>query len=1316
MASNKSTKQVNAMVSRAMRVAAVLPSVSRLRPLAAYMLEQGLLATGLIAGQLLLAPLTYAGPEGGVVISGQGNVNTISPTHTDINQQSQNLLMNFDSFDVSSDESVLITQPNAGAWFVGQVEGGSPTSIFGSITANGKIALINTSGVVFGENARVNAAGIFASSLGVNANDIFSGNIELEAAPGSGGYVVNHGLIQASVGGSVTLLGETVSNSGVIVATLGQVNLASGNKAVVNFGPEQLIGIEVTEAVLENNEGLKAAVSNTGSIDASGGVVMLTSSVSRSLFDNAINNEGVIRARGAEYKDGVIRLFGQGGGVLNTGVLETSATDGTSGGQIVLSSDVDTIVAGEARLLARSNLGTGGQVDILGDTVAIQNQALVDVSGATGGGVVNVNATKLVDVTGDVRLIANALAAGDGGQINITGQDLNIAGSIAVQGGADSGDGGSATLTASQQVEFSGSVDASAKEGRRGDFVINAPTLTVDDSGAGALSVAALEASNTNLTLNAQSQVVIDDLSSNQLRLQGDLAINVIGSALGSAEEQTIVFTTRGANDTISTDGTITVQVTDGSVSANALIDLAGKMEAEPLPAPLPNDPMRPADTISLAATNGRIRVRSTASLHALADDSAAGRILLSVDGITKVNESGTILFSGVADASSDAGVGGSVKLLADRVGLFELTDIDVSGALGGGEILVGGNYQGLGIEATASRTYVGGDVMLVADATELGNGGRVIIWSDENTKFYGGISAHGGPQGGDGGFSEVSSKESLTFRGDVSLAASVGAAGTLLLDPRNIVVASGGGDDLAGAVGIDDDGFAETYSFAEDLLAISTIAAGTITALTDIGTAVVLQANNDITVNEAITTNAVGPGGDLTLQAGRSVFINANITTDGGTFTVIANDTAANEVQRIDATGAELTIASGVDIDTGSGDISLTMSTGTGGIGEDSGDIIFERLTTTGHVFIGQAGQTLGSSVLRASAASRVTAASLTIDISNAVNTTGTIGFSGAALNTTISNLELRTQGGASYINEFDGLIIGSSILGGLSGINVGVGDFELTTAGAISQTEALVSSGLTTLTAPGSSILLGGSNDFGTVVIGGTTTTHVTINDTNAIVLGDMNITGNADIDAGGLLTATSVTTNASGTIDLDTSSGGIIATSVVSADTASITAAAGDITLGSVTAAGAVDITATLGSINDATTDTVAADVSGSAITLIAATGIGSTQALEFVDSASVNASVTGTGNINLQGLGALTLGNANTAAGSITVGAAGALVATLVDATGGLVDLDAAGLLTATSVTTNTSGIIDLDTSSGGIIATSVGSADTASITA
>ncbi|MFN3237490.1 MAG: hypothetical protein ACE37D_10555, partial [Pseudomonadales bacterium] len=89
------------------------------------MLEKGLMASTLLGGQLLLAPLAAAGPEGGVVVSGQGSVTRLNALDTKIDQQSQNLLMNFDSFDLNADESVLISQPNAAAWFVGQIVGGS---------------------------------------------------------------------------------------------------------------------------------------------------------------------------------------------------------------------------------------------------------------------------------------------------------------------------------------------------------------------------------------------------------------------------------------------------------------------------------------------------------------------------------------------------------------------------------------------------------------------------------------------------------------------------------------------------------------------------------------------------------------------------------------------------------------------------------------------------------------------------------------------------------------------------------------------------------------------------------------------------------------------------------------------------------------------------------------------------------------------------------------------------------------------------------------------------------------------------------------
>ncbi|MFT7140738.1 MAG: large exoprotein involved in heme utilization and adhesion, partial [Sulfitobacter sp.] len=101
------------------QLATRLRSRPRLRPLMSHMLEKGLLAGTLVTGQLLFAPLAYAGPEGGTVVSGQGTITRVNALDTRISQQSQNLLMNFDSFDLSKDETVLINQPNAAAWFVG---------------------------------------------------------------------------------------------------------------------------------------------------------------------------------------------------------------------------------------------------------------------------------------------------------------------------------------------------------------------------------------------------------------------------------------------------------------------------------------------------------------------------------------------------------------------------------------------------------------------------------------------------------------------------------------------------------------------------------------------------------------------------------------------------------------------------------------------------------------------------------------------------------------------------------------------------------------------------------------------------------------------------------------------------------------------------------------------------------------------------------------------------------------------------------------------------------------------------------------------
>nr|WP_167772554.1 filamentous hemagglutinin N-terminal domain-containing protein [Ramlibacter henchirensis] len=133
---------------------------------------------------------------------------------------------------------------------------------------------------------------------------------------------------------------------------------------------------------------------------------------------------------------------------------------------------------------------------------------------------------------------------------------------------------------------------------------------------------------------------------------------------------------------------------------------------------------------------------------------------------------------------------GGSIDVFGQRVGLLAGANLDASGQSGGGQVRVGGDYQGQNAGVpNAARTYVDAAASIKADAVQQGDGGRVIVWSDEVTRMHGQISARGGAQGGDGGFAEVSGKQYLDYTGLVDLRAPQGATGTLLLDPQDVTI-----------------------------------------------------------------------------------------------------------------------------------------------------------------------------------------------------------------------------------------------------------------------------------------------------------------------------------------------------------------------------------------------------------------------------------------------------------------------------------------------------------------------------------------------
>ncbi len=292
--------------------------------------------------------------------------------------------------------------------------------------------------------------------------------------------------------------------------------------------------------------------------------------------------------------------------------------------------------------------------------------------------------------------------------------------------------------------------------------------------------------------------------------------------------------------------------------------------------------------------------------------------VQLTGSGVTISTQAGTTITSGTLDAShvgatpdkSLSQIGGEVNVLGDKVGLIS-ANINASGTNGGGTVRIGGDYQGKGTIPNASRTFVSSDSVINADALSHGNGGRVIVWADQTTAFYGNISAHGGLSSGNGGFAEVSGKNYLDFQGLVDLRAFSGSQGTLLLDPTDITISAVPTTPTM-TIGAT---FQDTATTSSNILNTdlqNQLGLGNVIVTTASG----LGGAGDITVSAPITWNS--PFG-LTLRADNRILVNQNITSTSGNITLEANIAGTASGQSIGITVGNSTISSTT------GNISLT-------------------------------------------------------------------------------------------------------------------------------------------------------------------------------------------------------------------------------------------------------------------------------------------------------------------------------------------------------------------------------------------------------
>ncbi|MDH5612710.1 MAG: filamentous hemagglutinin N-terminal domain-containing protein, partial [Gammaproteobacteria bacterium] len=718
-------------------------------------------ACGLFFSAVFTSFSVVAAPQGGAIVAGQGSISAPSSSVTQIQQFSNNMVVDWQSFNVGANELVQFSQPSSTAAVLNRINDISPSEIFGSVTANGLLFLMNPNGILFGEGSRVQVNGLFATNLEMDASRFMSGDYAFESLGMLDGSIINRGVISASTGG-VSLISDTgVVNDGKILATVGSINLAVTTSATLDFSGDGLLQLVVTGEVLNNAESLDSAISNSGEIIAEGGDVLISGRAARDVFTNVVNNTGVIRATRVINEGGVITLAGSSGNINNSGTL--------------------------------------------------------DVSGA------------------------------EAGEIVVTAENIS----------------------------HSGLIDASTTSG-------NAGSVTLQSSA-------------------------------------------------------------------------------DTFVQAQSLIT-----------------------------------------------------------------------------AQADNGTGGNIQLLGNRVGVFDSSQVNASGTIGGGNILIGGDYQGNNSDIqNASQTYVGAGSSIAADAAESGNGGKVIVWADQTTQYYGSISAQGGAVSGDGGFVEVSGKSWLNFAGLVNTGAVNGITGALLLDPTDITIQAAGATDVESTTAAGTETFQETTTTDTSILTVADL----LTALGSNNVVVTADSTGagggDITVADAINTTAdLGADRSLTLD-GRNIYINAGIdaTTGSNTrvLTLNLNADAINGGGTVEVNAAittnngNLTVSSVGDVkigglvSAGTADVSITTSdAGSDVYSVAATDLLAARRVTINSA--GSIGQTAALYVdVNAGAANRLQLASCaTCDITVVENTALNLNALLIADTVGVRNIDL-TASSWSFNNSLD-------------------------------------------------------------------------------------------------------------------------------------------------------------------------------------------------------------------------------------------------------------------------------------------------------
>ncbi|MDE1149843.1 MAG: filamentous hemagglutinin N-terminal domain-containing protein [Azospirillaceae bacterium] len=1035
-------------------------------------------AVGGTLGAYILSALlsqAHANPTGGTVTVGAATINASKPNTLTITQGTDKAAINWQSFSIGAGETVNFVQPSSSSVILNRVIGSDPSSIFGTLTANGTVMLVNPNGVIFGAGSRVDVGSLVATTANISDADFLAGRYNFnQASTNPNAAIVNAGDITIKDSGLAALVAPSVQNSGVIHARLGKVALGGAQTFTLDFQGDGLLSFDASSAVTalpHNADGsaVQALVVNSGQIVAEGGVVQLSARAVKGVVDHVINTDGVIVATSVGSQNGKIIL------------------SGGDNGTVAISGTVDASGKGAGE--------TGGTVIATGADVAVAAGAVVDASGDAGGGTIAIgsdgtgtslataqNLSGSVSLAAGATLNADALTNGDGGRVTLLSQDSTLfSGNITAKGGANGGNGGSAEVSSHEAVTLDGGVTLTAAKGKTGTLLLDPSTLEItngssgsgtQDTAAASGTLASTAADSGANTVSSGKIVALTATSDVVLQATGQITVDNLGTVnLGSGHSLTLQSTATGGITFLSPSTTEIVASGGGNITLQAL----------GIGSTITNVAKLTSDTgIITISANGNITLANALT-------GGGVQVTSSVGSITNVGT--TNLISGTNGVILSA-TGGSVGSATSTIS----THTTQLGLETGGDLFVTNDETlvALLLNASHARPSVTNTYQLISpgltfDVTDTGSlnlnslqqtssplylqvsGDRDVVLGNINvtSSGYVAVTATGGNivagSGMSAGTPLTASAVKLTAQGSTGVNGAIGTSTTPLYTNASTLIASAGTGGINVSNGattlsvqsaVAQGGAVQIANGAADLT-VGTVTGGTVTLSSGAAIQDDADATTSITANSLSLTAVSGIGthaDPLTSNAGTLSALNTN----GGIFLNLTN-TSATTLSSVQNTGT-----GAIEVATAAPTTVTNLSTG-GGSGDDI-SLTANGLLTVNTINAGSSGNVTLTTTLTTTSGDGITTGSSGSLITgrNLVLGTSSVGY--VTLNTAVAKVSGTVGTGATITQATGDLTVGdlkttyvissSDSSGTQPSIYVRTKDGSITVAGTITAT----------------------------------------------------------------------------------------------------------------------------------------------------------------------------------------------------------------------------------------------------------------------